>query len=247
MTTLTPRVKQAKVIWAIIALSYITVWIIPLTCRFDGVGEGTKAARSILRDYTQFKWYVIPFLLVVLNFFFDEVRRKNWAGILAGLSLFLMDVFNEIWNGLFYTATGGYAAVWMCQYPTAYQPLMGWNIEIIFMFLMMGIASTKLLPEDKDMMIFGKINNRHFIAFIMAWICVVVEIILNMCGALTWNYWWWQADFPWLIFLIGYLPFWEISYFVYDLPDVRSQIRFVGLMAAILFIALVIFIPLGWV
>ncbi len=174
----------------------------------------------------------------------DEVRSKNWAGILAGLAFFLMDAFNEIWNGLFCTATGGYAAVWMCVYPTSYEPLMGWNIEIIFMFLMMGIASTKLLPEDKNLMLFGKINNRHFFAFIMAWACVIVEIILNKCGALVWNYWWWSAEFPWLIFLAGYFPFWEISYYVYDLETTRDQVKVVSIMTLMVLIAFIVLIPM---
>jgi len=242
-----PRIKQARIIWILIALGYLTVWFVPFMSDFSGTGAGAAEARSILRDHSQFKWYVIPFLLVVINFFSDEVKKKNWAGILAALAFFLMDGFNEIWNGLFYTATADYAAVWMCAYPTAYEPLMGWNIEIIFMFLLMGIASTKVLPEDKDGMIFGWLNNRHFYAIIMAWMCVVVEIILNLIGALVWNYWWWCPTFPWLVFLIGYLPFWEIAFLVYDLPDTRSQVKVVSGMAVAVVAALAVFIPMGWI
>jgi len=249
MTTnkMTHRVKQAIFIWIIIALSYIIVWTIPAYVDFTGKGEGSEQAAAILRDCGQFKWYVITFFLVVLNLFIDEAKKKNWGGILAGLAFFLMDAFNEIWNGLFYTATGGYAAVWMCSFPTSYQPLMGWNIEIIFMFLIMGISATKLLPEDKEAMVFGKINNRHLIAFIMAWLCVIVEIILNRCGALVWDFWWWKPEFPWLVFLVGYLPFWEISFLVYDLEDTKAQVKVVGAMAGILLAASVIFGSLGWI
>jgi len=244
----TPRVKQAKIIWTLMALTYIGVWLIPVFTNFTGKGTGTDEAESVLRVYTNFKWYVIPFLLVVINAYANEIRTKNWAGVLAALAFFLMDAFNEIWNGLFHTATGGFAAVWQCGYPTAYEPLMGWNIEIIFMFLLMGIASTKMLPEDKEeMMIFGKINNRHVHAFIMAWFCVLVEIILCVIGALKWNYWWWQPDFPWIIFVIGYWPFFEIAYFVYDLPDTKQQVKVVGTMATLVVIALAVFIPLGWI
>ncbi|HOO72923.1 MAG TPA: hypothetical protein PK926_14295 [Spirochaetota bacterium] len=233
-------------IWIIIAVCYLIVWLIPAFTAYTGQAPGSEQNFAILRDYGQFKWYVIPLLLVVINLFADEMRRGNWSGIMAACALFLMDAFNETWNGLFYTATGGYSAVWMCSYPTAYQPLIGWNIEIIFMFLMMGIASTKLLPKDKEAMIFGKINNRHFFAFIMAWMCVFVEIVLNLCGALVWNYWWWRPSFPWLIFIIGYLPFFEIAFLVYDLPGLKQQITVVGAMAALFILSLAVFIPLGW-
>lgn len=241
------RLKQTRIVWGIIALTYIGVWLIPMFTSYTGKGAGTAEAEAILRDHGQFKWYIIPLLLVVINAFSDEIRRKNIGGIMAGLAFFFMDAFNEIWNGLFHTATGGFAAVWQCTYPTAYEPLMGWNIEIIFMFLLMGIASTKLLPEDKDMAVFGKINNRVFFAFVMAWLCVFVEIILNWIGALQWNYWWWQPEFPWIIFLIGYWPFFMIAYLVYDLPSTEAQAKVVGTMGALILISLAVFIPLGWI
>lgn len=239
------RVRQSKVIWLCIALGYLGVWTIPYLYNFSGKGVGTVAAEAVLKDHTMFKWYVIPLLLVMINFYMAEVQKKNWSAVLAGLAFFFMDVFNEVWNGLFHTATGGYAGVWMCNFPTAYQPLIGWNIEIIFMFLMMGIASTAILPEDKDALVFGKINNRHFYAVLMSILCVIVEIILNLCGALVWNYPWWQAKFPWLIFLIGYLPFWEISFFVYDMPETKQQVKFVAAMGFITLTALALCISRG--
>lgn len=241
------RIKQKKIIWAIIGITYVGVWLIPFFTTYQGKATGTAEAEAILRDYGQFKWYVIPLLLVVINAYSDEIRNKNWSGVLAGLAFFLMDAFNEIWNGLFHTATGGYAAVWMCKYPTAYEPLMGWNIEIIFMFLLLGLASTKLLPEDKEKLVFGRINNRHLTAFVMAWLCVFIEIILNLIGALQWNYWWWQPNFPWILFIIGYWPFFMVAYHVYDLPTTKQQVRFVSIMGALVIIALAVFIPLGMI
>lgn len=241
------RARQAKFVWIIIAITYIGVWLIPVFQKYDGPGTGAREAFSILRDASLFKWYLIPLLLVVVNFYLDEIRRKNWGGIFAGLAFFLMDAFNEIWNGLFYTATGGHAAVWMCSFPTAYQPLMGWNIEIIFMFLLLGLASTKCLPADKDATVFGVINNRRFFAFVMAWVCVFVEIVLNWWGALVWNYPWWQPKFPFILFIIGYWPFFEVAYFVYDMEDTRKQAIFVGAFAAVIGIAFTGFLLLGWI
>jgi hypothetical protein len=244
---LTPRVKQGIFIWIVIAICYITVWLIPAFTKYSGQGEGSAEALAILRDGAQFKWYVIPLFLVVLHFYVDEIRMKNWSAILAGLAFFLMDAFNEIWNGLFFTGTNRYAGVWMCSFPTAYESLIGWNIEIMFMFLILGLASTKLLPKDKDAKVFGIINNRHFFGIVFAWICVVVEIILNSIGALIWNYWWWDATFPWLIFVLGYLPFFMIAYVVYDLPKLKHQILVVSIMAALVLVSLLVFIPLRWI
>ena len=241
------RKKQTLIAWLIIFVSYHMVWLMPFFSRYPGKGDGTALAESMLRDSSQFKWYVIPLLMVVILFYLEEARKKNWSAIMAGFAFFLMDAFNETWNGLFYTASKGYAAVWQCAYPSAWQPLMGWNIEIIFMFLIMGLASTKLLPADKDKLIFGKINNRQFYAFILAWLCVIVEIVLNLTGALKWNYPWWQARFPLFIFLVGYWPFFQISFLVYDMPNPKQQRMVLGFMACVLILSWAIFIPMGWI
>lgn len=239
------RIRQDVAVWITITLGYLLVWSIPLFASYTGKGMGTETAEKALRDPTLFKWYVIPLLLVVINAYSEEVKQGNWAGIFAGLAFFLWDMFNEIWNGFFHAATGGFAAVWMCRFPTAYQPLMGWNIEIIFMFLLMGIGSTKLLPEKRDMTILG-IHNRHVVAFVMAWFCVVVEMILNLWGALVWNYPWWSVSFPWLVFLVGYLPFWEIAFYVYDLPNNSTRLTVVSAMLGVNLVLLLTGLWQGW-
>jgi len=124
---------------------------------------------------------------------------------------------------------------------------MGWNIEIIFMFLLLGLASTKLLPADKDALVFGRINNRRFYAFIMAWLCVLVEIVLNLWGALVWNYPWWQPRFPFILFIIGYWPFFEMAFFVYDMESRKRQAIFTAAFASVLAVAMFVFIQLKWI
>lgn len=231
---------QMALIWSIIGISYLIIWLNPLFISYSGKGTGTHLAEIHLRDFTRFQWFVIPLLLVVFNFYWDEYKKKNFSGILAGLAFFFMDIFNEVWNGLFHTATNGYAAVWMVNMDSAYQVTIGWNIEIIFMFLMMGIGSTKFLPSDPLKTWFG-INNRHIIAIFMALLCVGVEIVLNQIGALQWNFWWWQADFPYLILLTGYLPFWEISFLIYDIKDRIKQIQIVSAMGILSITAFIVF------
>jgi hypothetical protein len=241
------RAKQTMIVWGVIFVGYLIVWLIPAFGNFSGKAPGAEHAASILRDTGTFKWYLVFCLVVILNTYTEEIRNQNWAAVFAGVGFITIEAFNEIWNGLWFTATGGYSAVWMCAFDTAYELLIGWNAEIICTFLIAGIMGIKLLPEDKNMLFFGKINNRHVIAFGMAVFCVCIEIVLYWWGGLVWNFWWWKPSFPWLLILIGYLPFWEFTYFVYDLPTVKDQAKVVGAMAILIGIAFAVFIPLGWI
>ncbi|MYW18133.1 hypothetical protein GT039_21730, partial [Streptomyces sp. SID2955] len=102
--------------------------------------EDARAALEHLRDASQFKWYVIPLLLLVLYAYATEVQRRDWNVLFAGLALWGMDWFNEIWNALVFHFTGR-APVWGARGDTAYQILIGLNIEICFMFAVMGIVA----------------------------------------------------------------------------------------------------------
>jgi hypothetical protein len=74
-----------------------------------------------------------------------------------------------------------------------------------------------------------------------------VEILLNAIGALTWDYGWWSTGAPWLIFLIGYLPFFLVSFWVHDMESVKSKIITVGVIFAVDILAILIFgVALGW-
>ena len=152
------------------------------------MSETAAQALSILRDGSQFKWYVIPLLAFVVYVYATEIERKNWSLVFAGLAFWGMDWFNEIWNGLVFHATG-YAPVWGAPGSTAYLILIGLNIEITFMFAVAGVAYCKMLPADKHMKILG-IPNRIFIAIAGAIFSVFVEVLLNLIGALTWEYSW---------------------------------------------------------
>ncbi len=234
------RRAQSVVIWLLILAGYLFVWILAFLGNYSGTGRGVEQALKQTRDPSLFKWYVIPFLLIVLYFYFEEAAKKNWSGIVAGLGFFLWDFFNEIWNAMYYHITH-FASPWIAVMSTAYQPLIGWNIEIIFNFLIMGLAATKLLPEDKYSTIWG-LNNRHFLAIVMAILCVVVEIVLNSIGALVWNFSWWNAKMPFLIFLLGYLPFWEFAFYLYDLEDMKKKVAIVGVMGTVLIVVFTVLV-----
>jgi len=65
--------------------------------------DASVRALQSLRDFSMLKWYVIPLLAIVLFIYAVEMRKArasgNWDPVLAGLTLFGMDFFNETWNG----------------------------------------------------------------------------------------------------------------------------------------------------
>ncbi|MDH7489725.1 MAG: hypothetical protein QHH80_09465 [Anaerolineae bacterium] len=210
------------------------------------MAESAAQALSILRDPTQFKWYVIPLFALVVIVYANEIERRNWSLVFAGLAYWGMDWFNEIWNGLVFHFTQ-YAPVWGAPGATAYLILIGLNIEICFMFAVAGIGFAKMLPPDKRMKVLG-IPNRLFFAVAGSIFCVIVEILLNAANALTWEYTWWNAGAPWLIFLIGYLPFFLVSFWVYDMESVRKKALTVGSILGFDLVCLIVFAGiLGWI
>ncbi|WP_433679782.1 hypothetical protein [Nocardia sp. CA-119907] len=205
--------------------------------------EHAQAALQLVRDSSQFKWYVIPLLLVVIYVYATEVERRNWNVFFAGLALWGVDGFNEIWNSVVFHATGR-APVWGASGPTAYQLLIGLNIEICFMFAIMGVAAAKMLPP-KQTRILG-VPNRPVLVAVNSAAAVLVEVLLNKIGVLTWDWSWWQASFPLLIFLIGYVPFFAACFWVHDLVTVRAKALAVGAILGVDATAIIVFGALGW-
>ena len=196
-------------------------------------------AHRILRDGSLLQWYVIPLLALVAYVYAAEIERRNWDLVLAGLAFWGMDWFNEIWNGLVLHFTQ-YAPVWGAPGKTAFLILIGLNIEICFMFAIAGIVFTKMLPADKNLRILG-LPNRIFFAITGSIFCVFVEMLLNQAAALTWDYTWWNRGAPWLIFLVGYLPFFLVAFWVFDMKCLRCKIKIVGAIYAFDIICLVLF------
>jgi hypothetical protein len=196
-------------------------------------------ASKILRDGSLFQWYVITFFALVVYIYAVEVERKNWNLFFAGLAFWGMDWFNEIWNGLVFHFTQ-VAPVWGAPGKSAFLILIGLNIEICFMFAIAGITFSKMLPADKRIKVLG-LPNRLFFAIFGSVFCVLVELLLHAAGALTWDYSWWNVGAPWLIFLIGYLPFFLVAFWVFDMPTVKKQIITVGSIFGFDIICLVVF------
>jgi hypothetical protein len=208
--------------------------------------DSALEAVNNLRQGNLFQWYVIPLLALVAYVYAVEVEKRNWSAVFAGLAFWGVDWFNEIWNALVFHFTG-FAPVWGAPAKTAYLILVGLNIEICFMFAIAGIVFAKQLPRDPSTRVLG-LPNRLFAAIAGSLFCVLVECWLNAVGALTWEYAWWNLRAPWLIFLVGYLPFFLVSFWVYDMKSVRKQAAVVGAIGAVDVVCLAIFGGvLGWI
>jgi hypothetical protein len=208
--------------------------------------EFASQALSNLRSPALFQWHVITLFAFVVYVYAVEIERRNWNLIFAGLAFWGMDWFNEIWNGLVFHFTN-YAPVWGAPGKTAFLILIGLNIEICFMFAVAGIVFAKMLPADKKLKILG-IPNRIFFAVVNAIFCVFIEILLNAADALTWEYSWWNARFPLLIFLFGYLTFFLVTYWVYDMDKIRKKINALSIIYGVDLTALILFgVILKWI
>ncbi|MBN1994392.1 MAG: hypothetical protein JW953_16965 [Anaerolineae bacterium] len=208
--------------------------------------EAALQALRILRDGSQFQWYVIPLFALVVYVYAVEIEKRNWDLVFAGLAYWGMDWFNEIWNALVFHLTQ-YAPVWGAPGQTAYLILIGLNIEICFMFAIAGIVFAKMLPADQKLKILG-LPNRLFFAIAGSIFTVFVEVLLNSVGALTWDYPWWGASAPWLIFLIGYFPFFLVSFWVYDLASIKKKAVVVGSIFTFNIVCIIIFgVILRWI
>jgi hypothetical protein len=201
--------------------------------------EYASRAMSHLRSGANFEWYVIPLLALAVYVYSVEIEKRNWNTVFAGLALWGMDWFNETWNALLFHFTG-YAPAWCAPGKTAYLILIGLNIEICFMFAITGVVMSKMLPPERKTKVLG-IPNRLFFAVANSIFCVIVEIWLNSVHALTWDYSWWNVHTPWLIFLIGYFPFFVVAFWVHDMKTVRQKAMTVGAIYAFDIACLVIF------
>ncbi len=191
-------------------------------------------------------WYIIPILAIVLYIYGVEIKNaretKNWSTVFAGLTVLGLDLINEIWNALVF-AFSNYSAFWTTPSASAYIILIGWNLEIAFMFSIAGITFAKFLPDDKNKKMLG-LPNRWAMAIGFSLFCVIVEIFLNWGNYLIWEYVWWNWYNPVLIFLIGYFHFFVGAFYVYDLPELKDKIKVVGIIYGVAIVLLCIFGPL---
>lgn len=207
--------------------------------------EYVYEAEKLVRDPTQFKWYAVSLLAIVLVIYAHEVERGRLDVVAAGLAVWLADWFNEIINSVILELSDR-APLWATTGETAYQFLIGLNLEISFQFALGGIVFAKLLPADRAKRILG-MPNRLAVALGLSIVSVLVELFLHETGTFHWDYWWWNTPFVPLIVVFGYLWFYLYAAWVYDAPDQRARWRRLGGLAAInVAMALVFGVGLGW-
>ena len=197
----------------------------------------TQQALCGLRDLSMIKWYIIPLLAIVCYIYTREIkearRNNDWNAVLAGLTIFGVDFFNETWNGWVMYLTQR-SAVWTTPGDTALRTLVGWNIEIMFMFLIIGIIYYHTLSESKNEKILG-LPEKWFWAIGYSVFCVFVECLLNIGGQLVWEYPFWSLSFKgvWLIFFLGYFIFFIAAIIVISVKTMKAKLTTVGIIYAV--------------
>ena len=215
----------------------------------DGFSEYTQSALTILRKpQLTMHWYIVPIFVITLYCINKEIAQKNYKVVLGAFALWGVDIFNEIWNSMI-CFSSGWAPVWGTPVGvgnTSWLLMIGYNIEISFMFLFMGMMACHSLPKDPKAKILG-INNRIFLACVLTTTAVIVECFLNYCGILTWEWSFWQRSCPWILWLIGYLPFFSAAFYVYDRPTIKQSALVTGGILAFDAILIVICACIGWI
>jgi hypothetical protein len=213
--------------------------------------DASLRALDHLRDFSLLKWYVIPLLAIVLYIYAVEMRKArssgNWDPVLAGLTLFGMDFFNETWNG-WVLSISGRSAFWTAPGDTALRTMVGWNIEIMLMFAIAGIVFYYMVPEDCSRRILG-LPARWFWAIAFSAFCVLVECVLNIGGHLVWEYPFWNRSFAgiWLIFVFGYFEFFAAINLVVGMKRTRGKALVVGVIYTVPVLMNVFgFAVMGW-
>lgn len=223
------------------------------------------------------KWYIVPLFVIWLFLIVNEIKQKRFSVVFGAAAFWLWDVFNETWNAMVYATTG--QPVWgtTAAGGSALQILVGYNIEISFMFFILGMFTCKLLkttegyegqgffdanknwlddpnnmyykankkkseltPEEYKTKVKAILNRISVIVF-GSIAAVIIEILLNKCNVLTWEKPWWQPNFPFILFLIGYVPFYVAAVVIHDLP---RKWQLIGL-GAILFVVVLLLIISG--
>jgi len=203
--------------------------------------EASVRALKGIRDLSMLEWYVIPLLAIVFYIYTSEMKKAkasgNWNAVFAGLTVFGMDFINETWNGWVLHFTGR-SALWTAPGDTALRTMVGWNIEIMFMFAISGIIYYNTISEDKTQKILG-IPNQWFWAIGYSIFCVLVECFLNKGGHLVWEYPFWNRSFAgvWLIFLFGYFHFYVAALLIINMKTIKSKLLTVGSLYTIAVIA----------
>jgi hypothetical protein len=207
--------------------------------------RATQDAQHILRDPHMFQWSTVTLLAFVIYVYAVEIERGRFDIALAGLAFWLMDWFNELVNSAIWHMSGT-APLWAVTGDTSYLILIGLTIEISFLFLVAGVVFVKQLPADPRLRILG-VPNRLLLVFGFSCLSVLVEVLLHAIGVFHWHYWWWNVPFVPLIVVFGYMTFYGIAAWVYDMgANRRRQVQVVAGLAVVDVVVGVVLGVVGW-
>ncbi|MCQ2576481.1 MAG: hypothetical protein MJ162_07030 [Treponema sp.] len=215
-------------------------------------GDGSATAKSLVRIISvrstgNFNWTFIFILAVVFYVYWNEIHKKEYKAVFAGLALYGVHWLYEIVNAII-AKCAGYPLWAVSNQSTTFILLIGVCWELSMMFALAGIISYKMLPDDTSKRYFAK-NGKKGIsckltgALGMALLFALFESFLagTSNNSFIWVYKWWGV-IP--VFITTYVPFFLASNYVPDMEPKKRNIFLItewGLVAVLL----AVLIPLG--
>lgn len=215
-------------------------------------GTGTDEARAlvdsiVVRSTENFNWTFIFILAVVFYIYWNEIRKKNWEVVYAGLALYGVHWLYEICNAVI-GHFSGYPLWSVSNQSTTFILLIGVCWELSMMFSIAGMISFKMLPEDRSKRYFSKdgkggISCKLLSALEVALLFALVESFLagTSNNSFIWVYNWWGV-LP--VFITTYIPFFLAANYVPDMEPKKRKIFLITLWSLVA-VLLVVLIPLG--
>ena len=203
----------------------------------DGSKEAMDLVKSIIvRSTDNFNWTFIFILAVVFYVYWSEYKKKDFKAIVAGFSLYGVHWLYEIGNAVIGHFTG-YPLWSVSNASTTFILLIGVCWELSMMFMLAGIISYKMLPDNPTN------KQKLYGALSMALLFALVESFLAGTSnhSFIWVYKWWGV-LP--VFITTYIPFFLACNYV-PYWNKKSQIKFLGIIWSLVAILLVTLIPLG--
>lgn len=200
-----------------------------------------------VRSTANFNWTFIFILAVVFFVYWNEIRKKNFQAVQAGLALYGVHWLYEIVNAIIAKASG-YPLWAVSNDSTTFILLIGVCWELSMMFALAGIISYKMLPDDPEKRYFAKgkfkgISAKLLGSLEMALLFALFESFLagTSNNSFIWVYGWWGV-IP--VFITTYVPFFLASNFV---PFMKPKVKkwFLIIEWALVALLLIILIPCG--
>jgi len=214
----------------------------------DGSEEAMERIRQIIvRSTENFNWTFIFILAVVFYVYWNEIHKKEFKAVQAGLALYGVHWLYEIANAVIAHITG-YPLWAVSNESTTFILLIGVCWELSMMFALAGIISFKMLPEDRSKRYLAKgsfkgISCKLAGALSMALLFALFESFLAGTdnGSFIWVYKWWGVV-P--VFITTYIPFFLASNYVPDMEPKKRNAFLIGEWSLVA-VLLIVLIPLG--